>query len=38
MPIWMEVLVLSLCAYVAGLAIGWSLWGRQGSDLEKGLE
>ena len=28
MPIWMELLVLLLVAYAAGLAIGWVLWGR----------
>ena len=28
MPIWMELLVLALVAYAAGLAIGWALWGR----------
>lgn len=28
MPIWMELLVLLLVAYAAGLAIGWALWGR----------
>ena len=28
MPIWIELLVLALLAYVAGLAIGWALWGR----------
>ena len=34
----MPILILSLRGYVARLAIGWSLWGRQRSDLEKGLE
>jgi hypothetical protein len=28
MPIWSEVLILSLAAYAAGLAIGWVMWGR----------
>ena len=28
MPIWFELLVLALIAYVAGIAIGWALWGR----------
>jgi hypothetical protein len=28
MPIWLELLVLMLVAYAAGLAIGWGLWGR----------
>ena len=26
MPIWIELLVLMLVAYAAGLAIGWALW------------
>jgi hypothetical protein len=28
MPIWLELLVLMLVAYAAGLAIGWAMWGR----------
>ena len=28
MPIWLELMVLTLVAYAAGLAIGWTLWGR----------
>lgn len=28
MPVWLELLVLMLVAYAAGLAIGWGLWGR----------
>jgi hypothetical protein len=28
MPIWMELLVLMLVAYAAGLALGWAIWGR----------
>jgi hypothetical protein len=28
MPIWLELLVLALLAYAAGLALGWLLWGR----------
>lgn len=28
MPIWLELLVLMLAAYVIGLAIGWAIWGR----------
>ena len=28
MPIWIELLVLMLVAYVAGLGIGWAIWGR----------
>jgi hypothetical protein len=27
MPIWLELLVLMLLAYMAGLAIGWAIWG-----------
>lgn len=29
MPIWMELTVLMLVAYVAGMALGWALWGRR---------
>lgn len=29
MPIVMELVVLSLIAYAAGLAIGWAAWGRK---------
>lgn len=28
MPIWMEVLVLMLFAYAAGIGLGWAFWGR----------
>jgi hypothetical protein len=28
MPIWIELLVLMLVAYAAGLTIGWAIWGR----------
>lgn len=28
MPIWMEVLVLMVIAYLVGLAVGWAIWGR----------
>ena len=28
MPIWFEVIALMLVAYLAGLTIGWALWGR----------
>jgi hypothetical protein len=28
MPIWLELTVLMLVAYTAGLAIGWAVWGR----------
>ncbi|WP_379545926.1 hypothetical protein ACFCW2_09515 [Qipengyuania sp. DSG2-2] len=26
MPIWLEVIALSLAAYAVGLLIGWGLW------------
>jgi phosphate/sulfate permease len=29
MPIWLELTVLMLVAYAAGLAIGWAIWGRR---------
>ena len=28
MPLWLELMVLMLVAYTAGLAIGWAIWGR----------
>jgi hypothetical protein len=28
MPIWLELLVLALIAYVLGIAVGWAIWGR----------
>jgi hypothetical protein len=28
MPIWLEVLILSMIAYILGLGIGWLVWGR----------
>lgn len=28
MPIWIELMVLMLVAYAAGLAIGWGTWRR----------
>ena len=31
MPIWFELVALSLAAYVIGLGIGWMLWGRSES-------
>ncbi|AKH44248.1 hypothetical protein FHS61_001568 [Altererythrobacter atlanticus] len=34
MPISLELVVLSLVAYGAGLAIGWGLWGRDESRTE----
>jgi hypothetical protein len=32
MPIWIELLVLMLVAYAAGLTIGWAIWGRTTAD------
>jgi hypothetical protein len=29
MPLWFELAALMLVAYVAGIGIGWALWGRQ---------
>ncbi len=28
MPIWLELIVLALTAYMAGIGIGWAIWGR----------
>ena len=28
MPIWLELLVLMMIAYAAGIALGWAIWGR----------
>ena len=28
MPIWLELVVLMLVAYVIGLGIGWAIWRR----------
>ena len=35
MPIWLELLVLLMVAYILGLAIGWLLWGRAGAEREQ---
>jgi len=32
MPIWLELLVLLLTTYVAGVGIGWMIWGRVPGD------
>jgi len=29
MPLWLEIEILLMLAYAAGLAIGWILWGRR---------
>ncbi len=29
MPIWLELLVLLLVAYAAGIGIGWLIWGKE---------
>ncbi len=34
MPIWSEILVLTLATYAAGLAVGWVLWGRRDTSKE----
>ena len=34
MPIWLELLVLLMLAYVVGLGIGWLTWGRAREDGE----
>ena len=28
MPVWLELLVLLLVAYAAGIGIGWAIWAR----------
>lgn len=28
MPVWLELLVLLLTTYMAGIGIGWAIWGR----------
>ncbi len=28
MPIWLELFVLMLVAYAAGIGIGWAIWSR----------
>ncbi len=28
MPIWAEVLILTLGSYATGLGLGWLIWGR----------
>jgi hypothetical protein len=29
MPIWMELMLLALLSYAAGLALGWAIWARK---------
>jgi hypothetical protein len=36
MAIWLELLVLLLVTYVAGMAIGWAIWGRRANETEAG--
>lgn len=31
MPIWLELFVLLLFVYAAGLCLGWLIWGRDSS-------
>lgn len=40
MPIWAELLVLALVAYIAGLGLGWLVWGRRVDEIveEQGEE
>lgn len=38
MPIWLELLVLLMVAYVLGLAFGWLLWGRTNGEREPGRD
>lgn len=35
MPIWMEVLVLMVIAYLVGLALGWAIWGRSSGSAKR---
>lgn len=28
MPLWSELIVLMLAAYMVGIGIGWAIWGR----------
>lgn len=28
MGLWLELIVLALCAYIAGIGVGWLLWAR----------
>ena len=28
MPLWLEILLLMLLTYAAGLVLGWMVWGR----------
>lgn len=30
MPIWLELMFLLLLTYIAGIGIGWAIWGRAG--------
>ena len=34
MPIWIELMVLMLVAYVAGLGFGWALWRRRETEAD----
>lgn len=40
MGLWLELIVLALCAYTAGIGVGWLLWARtsrppgSGGDME----
>ena len=34
MPLWFELAALMSAAYVAGIGIGWALWGRHDQEKE----
>ncbi len=38
MPIWFELIALSLAAYAVGLLLGWIVWGREAQPLHDGTE
>jgi cytochrome c biogenesis protein CcdA len=38
MPVWLELLVLMMLAYVLGLAICWLAWGRAGEQGKRGSD
>lgn len=31
MGLWLELIVLALCAYITGIGVGWLLWARSGA-------
>ncbi len=34
MPYWLELIVIALVAYSAGLALGWAVWARRDGEEE----